>query len=417
MLTSNVAILAAAEIALLFFVISVVLMLKNRALRKLVSKLQARLEQIVEDLKVARAQKKAPEPKQEAVTFATHIEKQLGFTKEYHNAQKPGQDIVLDIDPKIPLPRRAAALRHAILLAEKESTATTPNNLPNWDALNKRYQAIFSFQGDYATTQDDGAGQEEIDALTKELTTAKKRINNLEKFKQLYTDLEATLKDCKDTAQTHFNKLSEMASEVSDTEAFENSLAAYHSSYDAITSMIETGIDVPASKREGADSSGEIRHLRAVAADQHKIITGLQQKLRNMSTEEEKAEVVEELQEELNRQIRFAQESETCIQLMEDELHNANKEIEQLMTKLGKIGELKMELIETRDQNDKMRDQVFKLKTDNTKLRQKLDNAAKKAPANPVNSEDSAALKKELTDLQAMYADLEEKFLDLKLQE
>lgn len=414
MLTSNVAILAAAEIALLFLVISVVLLIKNRALRKLVSKLQARLEQIVEDLKVARALKKEPVPTAPTITYATHIEKQLNFTKEYHEDQKPSQDISLDIDPTIPLPRRAAALRHAILLAEKESSANTPNNLPNWDTLNKRYEAIFSFYDDYSTPSEETGGQEEIDALNSELTTAKKRINNLEKFKQLYNELEATLKDCKTTAQTHFNRLSEMASEVSDTEAFESSLAAYHSSYDAISSIIETGIDVPAAKR-GEDSSGEIRHLRAVAADQHKIITGLQKKLRDMSSDEERAEVVEELQVELNRQIRFAQESETCIQLMEDELQNANKEIEQLTSKLGKVGELKMELIETRAQNEQMRDQLFKLKTDNRKLRQKADEMAKR-PAEK-NGEDSTALKKELADLQAMYADLEEKFLDLKLQE
>lgn len=304
MLTSNVAILAAAEIALLFLVISIVLLIKNRALRKLVSKLQARLEQIVEDLKVARALKKEPVPTAPTITYATHIEKQLNFTKEYHEDQKPSQDISLDIDPTIPLPRRAAALRHAILLAEKESSANTPNNLPNWDTLNKRYEAIFSFYDDYSTPSEETGGQEEIDALNSELTTAKKRINNLEKFKQLYNELEATLKDCKTTAQTHFNRLSEMASEVSDTEAFESSLAAYHSSYDAISSMIETGIDVPPAKR-GEDSSGEIRHLRAVAADQHKIITGLQKKLRDMSSDEERAEVVEELQVELNRQIQI----------------------------------------------------------------------------------------------------------------
>lgn len=134
-----------------------------------------------------------------------------------------------------------------------------------------------------------------------------------------------------------------------------------------------------------------------------------------MSSDEERAEVVEELQVELNRQIRFAQESETCIQLMEDELQNANKEIEQLTSKLGKVGELKMELIETRAQNEQMRDQLFKLKTDNRKLRQKADEMAKR-PAEK-SGEDSTALKKELADLQAMYADLEEKFLDLKLQE
>lgn len=416
MLSSNVAILAAAEVALLFLIISVVLIFKNRALQKLVNNLQKRLEQLVQDLKVARAAKKAPEKPPEPITLASHIESQLKHTLEYHKEQTPTQDIALDIDPAIPLPRRAAALRHAVLLAEKESTANNPNNLPNWDSLNTRYAKIFDFYEEYSAPQEPAPSadsSEEIEALNTELTAAKKRINNLERFKQLYLDLENNLQDCKETAQRHYDDLSAMASQVEDSDAFEATLNAYHSSYDTITTMIENGVEEGEVARNTKDSSGEIRHLRAVAADQHKIITGLQEKLKNMSSEEERAEVVEELQEELNRQVRFVQESETCIQLMEDELQNANKELEQLQAKMGKVVELKTEIKDTRDQNQTLRADVAKLKADNQKLKKFIE----QNNAQPAKPEDSSALKKELADLQSMYADLEEKFLDLKLQQ
>lgn len=413
--SSNVAILAAAEVALLFFIISVVLILKNRALRKLVNTLQNRLEQIVQDLKVARASKKSAEPPPPAITYSTHIDKQLESTLEYHRAQQPNQDISLDIDPDVPLARRAAALRHAMFLAEKESTANTPNNLTDWDNLNKRYEQIFDFFDKYsAQNADESSGNaEDTEALNNELAAAKKRISNLERFKQLYLDLESSLQSCKDTAQKHYNDLHAMASQVEDSQAFENSLEAYHKAYDSITTVIENGVEQTETRSVNKDSSGEIQHLRAVAADQHKIITGLQEKLRNMNTDEERAEVVGELQEELSRQVRFVQESETCIQLMEDELKHANNEIDQLQAKLGKITEIKTDFKEVRDENKSLRASLSKLKADNQKLKSHI-NQSRNAPA---SDQDSAALKKELTDLQAMYADLEEKFLDLKLQQ
>ncbi|WP_185231535.1 hypothetical protein [Teredinibacter franksiae] len=419
MQASNIYLIATAEVAVLLLLICVFLLLQNRSLRGLVKKLQLRMEQLVVDLRAARSAAKTSKEESSAkdVGYKQMLNKQLDFIREHHDRLDAGQDLVLDLDPETPLPRRVAALRYAILQAEKEATANKLNDHADWKVLQSRYEKLFDYQAVYTQAPEAGVYPEEMDALLQELTAAKKRVQNLERFKALYFDLEQQWESSKENAQVHMSQISELTAEAENSNEIEQVLKAYQSSYNVFNDILEAGVEgqnILNSSATGEESTSEVRHLRAVAADQHKIITELQRKLRDSNTAEEKELVVNELQGQLQKQIRFVQESETCIQLLEDELTTAHKEVEQLQTRLSQLPALKGSLKELRDQNDEYELQFTAIKSENRRLSSKLK-AIEAAPPNDTGN--SHKLKKELSELESRYAELEEKFLDLKMSQ
>ncbi|WNO09958.1 hypothetical protein [Teredinibacter sp. KSP-S5-2] len=417
-------IVAAVEVAAVLFVICVFLVYQNRNLRELVSRLKTRMEELVSDLRHARrlvssnkpAEQESTSPPTSGKAYLALIAEQIEQTRNYHESLNSTQDIILDLSPETPLPRRAAALRYAMLLAEKEAVSGGEDAKTNWEPIKKKYEQIFSFYEDYSTDAETPSGpSEEVDLLNQELTNAKKRINNLEKFKALYFDLEEKWQEAKDNADAHYSDLTEMVSQVENSGEFEQKLNDYHASYQTVSKLIEGGVEPTQTEviRLDEAAAGEIRHLRAVAADQHKIIEDLQRRLQEAQSEEERTAVVTGLQQELHKQTRFIQEAETCIQLMEDELHNANREIEQLKSKANTLPQLKAELKETRDLKDEYELKMYALKTENTKLNKRL----KESNNTSIDMAQLNEMKKQLADMETQYASLEEKYLDLKLQQ
>jgi len=414
MQASSLYLIATVEIAALLLLVCGFLVFQNRSLRQVLKKLQSRMELMLKDLKAARATSNNSAQEKRATTekhlYKNMLNQQLEQVREHHQTLKPGQDIVLDIDPETPMPRRVAALRYALLLAEKEATSKHPNGTADWHLLQRKYEQIFNFHATYEPPPTSNENHEEIESLRTELSNTKKRINNLERFKALYFDLEEKWEACKGNAHSHYKEISELTAGTENAAAIDSALKAYHSSYNDINALIEDGVEggtiLAANK---GDSTGEIRHLRAVAADQHKIITELQRKLHDASSEEQRAEIVNDLKGQLQKQVRFVQESETCIQLLEDELNTAHKELEQLRTRLRLLPQIKTQLKTLRDQNDDHEMQMYSLKSENRRLMSKLQ-----GPTSEPN--EVARLKKEISELETRYAELEEKFLDLKLQ-
>ncbi len=421
----NVMLIASAEVIAVLLIFCGILFYQNRALRKRIAKFKGRMEQLVVEL---RAAKKVPSPTPQAAEpeppqnkFKDHLNDQLSLTKEHHASLKSSQDIVLDLSPETELPQRAAALRYAMLLAEKEAWANVEEGQPpKWEVLKFKYEQIFSFYEDYLPEPEAGSN-DEAEALHQELLNAKKRINNLEKFKALFFDLEEKWEASKQTAQTHYDNLSQMAEKVDDRDAFETALNNYHSAYGDVSKLIEGGVegtDILGGPDAAPDqkTAGELRHLRAVAADQHRIITGLQEKLKNAKNEEDREQIVNNLQEELDKQQRFVQESETCIQLMEDELKATNKELTQLKDRLKTLPSLKTQLQEAKEQRDAYELKMYALTSENRKLKKQAKEDSS-ASAITVDVGETSKLKKELTELETRYASLEEKYLDLKIQQ
>lgn len=390
--------------------------MQNRSLRKLVHQLRAKAQDLLQDLKTTKAANN--QQQDSGLSFQEHIDKQLKFTKQRHQTLDPSQDIALDLAPETPLPRRSAALRNAMLLAEKEAMADAEKQ-PDWQSLGARYEQIFSFNEDFATDTLAAPNNEELEQLQSELENARKRVNNLEKFKKLYFDLEEQWNNSKTEAQSHFENLSNMASKLDAPQEFEQALGDYHSSYADMAKLIEGGINgnnIVQVVGNDAESKREIAKLREVAADQHRIIESLQSQLQNANTEQERAEVVDSLQEQLAKQTRFIQESETCIQLLEDELTTANAEVEQLRARVNTLPNIKTELLETRSQHDEMEIKLQAALHQNRKLKVRLQQVAEGEPSNG-SAEENNKLRKELNDWESRYNELEEKFLDLKLQQ
>lgn len=423
----NIILIAAVEIGAVLLAFCVVLFIQNRSLRKLVKKLKARMTEIVEKARTAREEAPPPPPPpvvEEAApqkTFLDFIEEQIEATRAYHNGLDPDQDIVLDLSPDVDIPRRAAALRYTVFLTEKEaiSAGELTGEDVDWSLIRKKYQQIFDFYEDYVAEAPSGADSEQLQQLTDELTNAKKRINNLEKFKTLYFELEEKWDASRKEAKTHYDDLSAMASEMEDSDKFEQTLASYNAAYNNIDTIISSGIDqyssiLDESKLSNEATSGELKHLRMVAADQHKLINELQEKLKNANNDEERNNIVDGLKGELEKQKRFMQESDTCIQLMEEELSTALREVDQLKGRLKSLPSLKEQLHETRKQKDEYELKVYALTSENRKLNKKL-----KEDASSISVDDGEAtrLKRELTDLESRYASLEEKYLDLKLNQ
>ncbi len=408
---ANFILILVAEVLAVSLFVTVVVLWKNRRLRRLVSKLRARVDELAAQQKKAKPAPALVVQKEE--TYNDQLGQQIELTRDYHHSLGSRQDIALDLDPDSPLPRRTAALRHAFLIAEKEATAT-PGNI-GWDFLASRYRQILAFHEDYNTAPD--KGQENLEQLKEELNQAKKRINNLERFKTMYLELEERWDKCKDQAAEHYIELKSLAEQTGQKETFERVLDSYHTSYSDLGAMIQQGFNESIASTMAdnpEDHLQEIRRLRTMAADQHKIITELQSKLQSAATKEEKEQVVEHLQTELQKQARFLQESETCIKLMEDELANSKQEMKQLVDRLGQLPQLKAELKELQSAAETHTQVVDSLKQENRRLAKKLK-LVQEAP--PEDSQEARTLRKELTTLQGKYNDLEEKFLNLKLKE
>lgn len=424
----NILVIALAEVSLVLLIFCLILFAQNRKQKGVVKKLQSRMLELVDDLKEAKtspATESQEEPTAAEVckTFLDQVNEQIEVTREHHTSLEPDRDIVLDLAPDTELPRRAAALRYAVLLAEKEALMSAiefedEESDLDWSKIRGKYQQIFDFYEDYTPEPEEVANHGDLEALNQELLNAKKRINNLEKFKALYFDLEEKWEASKEQAQAHYNDLNEMASQVEDSEKFETSLKNYHEAYNTIDTIIVEGVGNPDTivetvKITDEKTAGELRHLRMVTADQHKIITDLEDKLKSASTDEEKNEIVEGLKDELEKQKRFMQESDTCIQLMEDELNNAHKELDQLKGRLKTLPSLKTQMQEVRKQKDEYELKVYALTSENRKLTKKLKE--EQGSSMVVDSGEATKLKKELADLESRYASLEEKYLDLKI--
>lgn len=385
-----------------------VLLFQNRKMRSLVNKLQERMHELVGDLKKSREELSKKPPAREE-TYLHYINQHIEQTKKHHFSFRGGQDIMLDLDPEVPLPRRTAALRHALLIAEKESHSQILNKT-NWDLLAARYQQLL----DYNKAYDGGnpGGGEELEQLREELETSRKRISNLEKFKSLYFDLEKTWRESKGKASEYFDEMSSLISQGRPAEDLTPILHNYHTVYSGFSDQIEAGIDINPIKYD-EQSHKEIIRLRNVTVDQHRTINELQEKLSRATNEEQRANVIKDLQTELQKQSRYMQESETCIKLMEEELRNANKEIEQLRVRAAQVGQFRTRLKELQSAEEANQHIIQSLKQDNRRLNQKIKTISEAAPE---DNNETRALRRELTTFKAKYAELEERYLDLKLK-
>ena len=433
---SNLAFISAIEVFVVLLFACALLLIYTRSLKSLLKALQLKLAQLINELKKSKADHRNAKQQLQSETssssaYKKHINDQLLLTRQYHLTLGATQDIALDLDLKAPMNRQMAAFRHAILIAEKEALYASETPTPNWAVLQGKLESLVQFYQPTPTeTADDSEQSSDNETLQNTINTQKKRIENLEKFKKLFFDMEKQWNQAKQQAQSYHQQLAGMADHVEDKESFNNILDQYHTVYDRVSDMIEhtaasngPRINTIEITKVDPRSQNEINKLRNVAADQHRIISQLERKLQEAKSIEEKDAVMNDLSEQLQRQTRFVQESETCIQLLEDELNRAMQQISDIETSSTAQGgashenqKLKNMVEEFSLESKEMLQNIEQLEQEKKQLLGQLELNNQESTSNnaPAILEDA---QKELSQLQTQYAELEEHYLALKMQQ
>jgi len=417
----NAIIAVIAEVNLALLLGLVIFFVHSRKLKSLVRRQQEKLIELLKTPPTSNPVDSGPSTQ----NYKAYLNKELDATAAQFSILSPGQDIALELPADSPLFQRILALRYAFLRTEELGTTEDTGTAEYWSIFQQALEPLLTS----AVPEPLHQGNPELEA---ELATAKKRIENLEKFKRLFFDMEKQWNSAQANAQDYYAQLLALSDGVHDRAGFNDALERYHGVYDGIHHSISHMAQNPDAitdsrtihiTRQDPRAAEEIIKLRNVAADQHRIINQLQKRLIEAKTSEEKELVIQELQQQLQRQTRFVHESETCIQLLEEELNKAQEELhlkEKTLDETLALGEenerikntLHSFTLESKDLISNIND----LEKENSSLKQ---NAGTQqtfiAPAIKDTSEDIKKIQSEYTDLKKQYAELEEKYLDLKM--
>lgn len=414
---SNYLIVAAIEIYILLIIVGTVLFFHARKQYQLIRRQHEKLQHLITLL---RKLKLPPTPLLTGgSTYKTYINAQLMATKNRYAGVAPDTDITTASNPDGSLPQRALALRYKFLLAEDAAIIKGDGPLRlDWEVFE---HALISSINAVEFGSDD------------ELASVKKRVENLEKFKQLFFDMEKKWLDAQAQAQDYYNQLAMMTEGVSDQEQFLDILDKYQKVYSDIDTAFDSGREEltrdAAKKTEQVNinplSVAEIHKLRNVAADQHRIINQLQRKLEDAITAEDKAAVITELEQQLQRQTRFVQESETCVKLLEEELFATTEKVNKQQLQLQasaeiarENGRIKETLQSFTSESKSLMARIVDVEKENDALKIRLQQLQVQDSTN-LSPQSQEAVKKMQSEFQALknqYVELETKYLDLKLK-
>lgn len=407
----------AIEIYIALLIATIVLLIYSFKQKKIIRRQQDKMREMIDLIKNSAAPPAAP-----AKPYKQFLYEQIELTQERFNLLAPRSDISATQPNEQPLNQRIVALRYAFLRAEELGTTAIQGSEGYWDIFQQTLEPLLQ----HAPTEQNEASPVDSD----ELETYKKRVENLEKFKKLFFDLEKRWNEAQANAQGYYNELYAMADSVEDRDRYEYLLNQYGESYNGMnqyiysTSAAITGQPIENKTiniiRQDPRAAEEIMKLRNVAADQYRVISNLQRKLEEAVTAEEKDLVIKELEQQLQRQVRFVQESDTCVQLLEDELNKANEKIaeqEELIENDHHLEEENQRIKETlhsftRESKDLL-ENLEELEKENDQLKSNLEH---KQPENDTEPASLQQFQSEFAELRKQYAELEEKYLELKFK-
>ena len=419
MQVSTLVLAVALEIYLLLLIATVVLIFYALKQKKLIRRQQEKLRELIETIKTASSPA-APAGK----SYKQLIYDQIELTQDRFALIAPRSDIS-EVQPSdLPINQRIVALRYAFLRAEELGTTEVPGSEGYWNVFRQTLEPLLQST---ATPASDASLEQ---SNSEELEMYKKRVENLEKFKKLFFDLEKRWNEAQANAQGYYNELYAMADGVEDRERYEMLLGQYGNSYNEITQYMHstnaaiTGQPVENRTinivRQDPRAAEEIMKLRNVAADQYRVISNLQRKLEDAVTAEEKDLVIKELEQQLQRQVRFVQESDTCVQLLEEELNKAHEKIAEQAGILGHEHELEEENQRIKEtlqnfthESKELLGNLENLERENDLLKNSMDQTDTDSGATPANLQQ---IQTEFAELRKQYTELEEKYLELKFK-
>lgn len=422
MQVSNWIIFGAAELLALLLLVCGFLLIHTRSLKKLVSRLQDRLQTVAQDLKKTKqAYKEMEDSIPEASSYVDLLDNQLETNRDYHQSLEPDQDITLDLSPKTPLPRQLASLRHAFLITEKEAALSSEtDNQPNWAVIQAKLGNLMNFFKGAGTGEESGG--EDVQALQQALEDSQQRIENLEKFKTLFFELEDKWQAAQSDASQYHQQLTQMADGHPDADTFNQLLQGYQNTYTSFENHLQSGINpgggVTHAQEVGTErpaASEELDRLKSVAASQHQLISELQHRLEIAYSTADKEAVIEDLKTQLDQQLRYMQESETCIKLLESELDDAHDQISRLEAQANSP-QIPPDLMEKlnilKDERVMMHKTIQNLQQENEQLVLQMQASLTEPGQGGANEE----LVQELKQLQHQYTELESKYLALRMK-
>lgn len=445
MFESKVFLIAGIEIAMVLLVLSVLLLLYIRGLRRLVTALEAKVTVLRETVRsvrreaIAARRELAELHKAEPRDYGSHIDEQIGNTRERHLQLNSDREIYDDMAGDASPGRQALSLRHSFLLAEQEAWLATEGRDMDWGVLESRLGHIAQRLGEPVPTVQPVV----VDTLKPDggtaalLASQRRRIEDLEHFRQLYFDTELKWREASRQAEHYHRELSRKGLELGEDPEFAALLARYAGAWEGFGAVFDEETE-PGREPEPADAErpatavrsvlitgqDEIARLRTMAVDQHKMILMLRQQLNNARSAEEKDLVIEELRAQLERHERFLKESELCTQQLEDELERLigeNEALKQICDTAAADTDPAPEILRLRKlvddftrQSCDMVSAIETLEKDNARLHERLDLKVE-------DDEDGlrdrlAAAQEELSALQVKHVELEERYLALKVQ-
>jgi len=412
----------AIEIYLALLIATVVLIFHALKQKKLIRRQQEKLRELIETIKTTTAPA-APLGK----SYKQLINEQRELTLDRFVLIAPRSDINEIQSAELPINQRIVALRYAFLRAEQLGTAEVPGSEGYWNVFRQTLEpflqpTIDNFDIPLDTSLETSSNEE--------LEMYKKRVENLEKFKKLFFDLEQRWNEAQANAQGYYHELYAMADGIEDRARYEMLLGQYGNSYNEITQyMHSTNTAItgqPAENktinivRQDPRAAEEIMKLRNVAADQYRIISNLQRKLEAAVTAEEKDLVIKELEHQLQRQVRFVQESDTCVQLLEDELNKAHEKIaeqDEIIDHDHHLEEENQRIKETLEnfthESKGLLGNLEELELENDQLKNNREHSGTQPTASPANLQQ---IQTEFAELRKQYTELEEKYLKLKFK-
>lgn len=397
---------------LLLLVASIALLMSVVRQKKIMRLQQQKLREFIDAIQNSNSPLPPP-----VKPYKQFIYEQVELTQDRFNLLAPRSDIAGIQPSDVPLNQRIVALRYAFLRAEELGTTAVQGSEGYWDIFQQTLEPLLQAPQELH----EGSNSEELD-------TYKKRVENLEKFKKMFFELEKRWDETQTNAQQHYNELYAMADEMADKERYEYLLGQYNDSYNSMNQHIRstnaaiTGRPIENKTinivRQDPRAAEEIMKLRNVAADQYRVISNLQRKLEEAVTAEEKDLVIKELEQQLQRQIRFVQESDTCVQLLEEELTKANEKIAMQEGQIDNDHQLEEENLRIKEtlhsfthESKSLLENIEELEKENDQLKNSPQKQNKES-----NQQPDDHFHTELVELRKEYAELEAKYLELKFK-
>lgn len=283
-------------------------------------------------------------------------------------------------------------------------------------------------------TEDTPPEEMDIEALRKAFSDSQRRVENLQQFKALFFELEEKWQNAQNQALEYHYQISHLASETNHKDEFDTLLQGYQAAYEDFSHSFQQQ-DQPQQPSENVEApiepSAELERLKSIASNQHNLISELQQRLAVAYSSADKEALVDDLKTQLDQQLRYLNESETCVKLMERELSEAHEQITRLKSHLTSRDH---QLRHDKEENHDLRRKLAKLEGEHEqksrtiqRLKQESEQLVLQMQANLDDHTDSEQnegaghrqldqLRSDYEGLQQQYTELESKYLSLRMK-